>query len=77
MRIGALLLDLDRTLVDVQTYTDYETACKRLDEELGSVQLIDVPSSGWRSATHRAMATLSSLAPDPELWARADAIISC
>ena len=76
MTIEALLLDLDRTLVDVQTYTDYEEACRHLEQELGAVELIDVPESGWRSATHQAMATLSSLAPDPPAWARADEIIS-
>ena len=76
MTIEALLLDLDRTLVDVQTYTDYEEACRHLEQELGAVELIDVPESGWRSATHQAMSTLSSLAPDPPAWARADEIIS-
>ena len=76
MSVEGLLLDLDRTLVDVQTYTNYEEVCRVLDEELGAVELIDVPVSGWRSATHRAMATLSSLAPDPDRWARADAIIT-
>ena len=76
MKVEGLLLDLDRTLVDVQTYTDYEEACRALDDELGAVDLIDVPESGWRSATHRAMATLSSLAPDPDSWTRADRIIT-
>jgi phosphoglycolate phosphatase-like HAD superfamily hydrolase len=72
----ALLLDLDRTLVDVQSFTDYEAACGELDEAFGDLPLADMPESGWRTATHRAMAILFSLADSPQDWTRADEIIS-
>lgn len=72
----ALLLDLDRTLVDVQTFTDYEAVCDELDETFGDLRLVDMPESGWRTATHRAMATLFSLSGDTTDWARADDIVS-
>jgi phosphoglycolate phosphatase len=74
--VSALLLDLDRTLVDVQSFTDYEAACRELDEEFGEIALVDMPESGWRSATHRAMATLFSLSGVSDDWKRADAIVS-
>ena len=72
----ALLLDLDRTLVDVQSFTDYDAACRDLDAEFGEIALAEMPESGWRSATHRAMATLFSLSGSGEDWAKADEIIS-
>ena len=53
----ALLLDLDRTLVDVQTFTDYESAVDDVQRALGPVDLIGVPETEWRSATRTALAT--------------------
>lgn len=71
-----LILDLDRTLVDVQTYTNYEAACEDLKKALGEVALDLMPVSGWRSATQKAMAILFALASDEERWEVADRIIS-
>lgn len=75
-RLPTLLLDLDRTLVDVQTFTAYEVVCQELDEVFGKIRLSEMPESGWRSATHRAMAILFSLAGVEADWAHADEIVS-
>lgn len=74
-RSGAILLDLDRTLVDVQSFTNYEAACAAVDDTLGVIEVSDLPETGWRTATHRAMALLFSLVRDPERWRLADQII--
>lgn len=71
----ALILDLDRTLVDVQTYTDYETAVADVVREMGVVDLVGVPNTEWRSATRTAMAILVALAGDPERWQQASDLI--
>ncbi len=63
MRYAGLLLDLDRTLVDVQTYTDYETAVAGIPEA-ASVG-VATPQTDWRSATRLAMDTLVALSGTP------------
>ncbi len=69
------MLDLDRTLVDVQTFTDYESAVADVEREIGVVDLVGVPETEWRSATLTAMAILVALAGDPERWQRASDLI--
>ena len=71
----ALLLDLDRTLVDVQTFTDYEAAVADVEQAMGRIELVGVPDTEWRSATKTAMAMLVALAPDPERWQTASDLI--
>ncbi len=71
----ALLLDLDRTLVDVQTFTDYEAAVADVERELGSIDLVGVPETEWRSATRTAMGMLVALAGDPDRWQTASDLI--
>jgi HAD superfamily hydrolase (TIGR01509 family) len=73
--MNALLLDLDRTLVDVQTFTDYEAAVADVEREMGSIDLVGVPETEWRSATKTAMAILVALAPDPDRWQQASDLI--
>jgi HAD superfamily hydrolase (TIGR01509 family) len=73
--LKALLLDLDRTLVDVQTFTDYESAVADVERELGTVDLIGVPATEWRSATRTAMAMLVALSGDPARWQQASDLI--
>lgn len=75
VRPRGLLIDFDRTLVDLQSHTDYPAAAAALDSELGPVDLVDVPATGWRSETHRAMATLVALVDHPERWRLASEII--
>ena len=55
----ALLLDLDRTLVDVQTFTDYAAAVADLEARFGPLPgSEDVPDTYWRKATVAAMEAL-------------------
>ncbi|MEA2057674.1 MAG: HAD hydrolase-like protein [Actinomycetota bacterium] len=55
----ALLLDLDRTLVDVQTFTDYAAAVSDLEDRFGQLPgSEDVPDTYWRKATVAAMEAL-------------------
>ena len=71
----ALILDLDRTLVDVQTYTDYETAVQDVKRVMGDIDLNYVPATEWRSATLEAMAILVALSGEGDEWQRASDII--
>lgn len=61
----AILFDLDRTLVDVQTHTDYGTALAELEASIGSWDDPPTPPTGWGSATRRAMGILVALTGDP------------
>lgn len=72
---AALLFDLDRTLVDVQSFTDYAAA--RLDAEslVGHERtLAAVPSTDWSSDTQATMALLVTYAGDPRWDAVSEAI---
>lgn len=70
-----LLLDFDRTLVDLQSFTDYESAVSDVYAAIGDVDLSDTPATDWTSKTHEAMAILVSLADRPRLWQRASDLI--
>jgi phosphoglycolate phosphatase-like HAD superfamily hydrolase len=70
-----LLLDLDRTLVDVQSYTDYPAAVADVERVMGSIELGDLPDTEWASDTKKAMAILVALAPDPARWQQASDLI--
>jgi phosphoglycolate phosphatase-like HAD superfamily hydrolase len=69
-----LLLDLDRTLVDLQTFTDYEAALTDLEKRFGNLPGADVPATYWRPATLRAMEVLTALSGD-DRWQQASDII--
>ncbi len=43
--MSGLLIDLDRTLVDIQTFTDYEAAIANLEERFGDLPGADVPQT--------------------------------
>jgi len=72
--VSGLLLDLDRTLVDIQTFTDYETAVADLEERFGDLPGADVPQTYWRPATLRAMEVLTAWIGD-DRWQEASDII--
>lgn len=65
----ALLLDLDRTLVDVQSFTDYAAAVADLPAELAAA-VATTPDTDWRPATHRAMEILVALSGS-DCWQKA------
>lgn len=69
-----VLLDLDRTLVDLQSFTDYASAW----EEVGALVEADggmVPQTDWDRPTHACMATLVSLAGTPR-WQEVSSVIA-
>jgi phosphoglycolate phosphatase len=69
-----LLLDLDRTLVDLQSFTDYTAALADVRAIVGSWDDADVPDTDWDRPTQACMAVLHSLLGDPRWAAVSDAI---
>ncbi|MEI2764345.1 MAG: HAD family hydrolase [Dermatophilaceae bacterium] len=74
MATRAILFDLDRTLVDVQSFSDYPGALARVEERIRTWQEPPTPPSGWDGPTQRAMGVLLALWGDPR-WAEISAII--
>ena len=72
---GALLLDLDRTLVNVQLFTDYDSAWADVAPLLGDRPADLGLDTGWTSATRACMALLGDL-PAGELWTAVDRAIA-
>lgn len=71
----ALLLDLDRTLVDLQSFTDYSAALADVEALLGSWSESDVPETDWDRPTMACMSVLHSLLGDPR-WEEVSAAIA-
>jgi phosphoglycolate phosphatase len=69
-----LLLDLDRTLVDLQSFTDYSAALADVRAIVDSWDDADVPDTDWDRPTQACMAVLHSLLGDPRWVAVSDAI---
>lgn len=65
--IRAYLFDLDRTLVDLQTFTDYAAALRDVTALVGAREAAAVPAADWDAPTLSTMATLVALAGD-ERW---------
>lgn len=63
----AYIFDLDRTLVDLQSFTDYAAALRDVTELVGEQQGAAVPLADWDAPTLSTMAILVSLAGD-ERW---------
>ncbi len=71
----ALLFDLDRTLVDVQSFTDYAAARRDAEAVVGHDRSLSaVPTTDWTSDTQAAMALLVTYADDPRWEALSAAI---
>lgn len=75
MGARALLLDLDRTLVDLQTFTDYAAALDDVRALLGAWPDVDVPGTDWDGPTMACMSVLHSLAGDMR-WQAVSAAIA-
>jgi len=71
----AILLDLDRTLVDLQSFTDYATALADVEAIVGAWPDADVPETDWERPTQACMAVLHSLLGDPR-WHEVSATIA-
>ena len=63
----AVLLDLDRTLVDVQSFTDYDAAWVEVRAMFPGLAADEGPDTGWTSSTRACMATLAAL-HDSDAW---------
>jgi phosphoglycolate phosphatase len=61
----AILFDLDRTLVDVQSFTDYGAALADVEALVGTWPKVLVPTTGWDRPTRACMEVLVSLSGDP------------
>jgi phosphoglycolate phosphatase-like HAD superfamily hydrolase len=72
--VPALLLDLDRTLVDLQSFTDYDAAWAEVSE-LVDPSLGDAgPDTTWSSTTRACMGVIAGLT-DPAVWRTVSATI--
>jgi phosphoglycolate phosphatase-like HAD superfamily hydrolase len=71
----ACIFDLDRTLVDLQSYTDYGAALRELLQLLGGAQPAEVPAADWEAPTLTTMAILVGLAGD-ERWQAASDVVA-
>lgn len=67
MAARALLLDLDRTLVDLQSFTDYAAALVDVSVLLDSWPDASVPATDWDGPTMVCMSVLNALSGD-ERW---------
>lgn len=62
--MSAVLFDLDRTLIDVQSFTDYEAALVDVEAFIGDWDDPPTPATGWDGPTRRAMGILVALSGD-------------
>lgn len=60
----ALLFDLDRTLIDVQSFTDYAAALSEVEALIGGWADPPTPPTGWDGPTRRCMGVLTALSGD-------------
>jgi phosphoglycolate phosphatase len=69
-----LLLDLDRTLIDLQSFTDYAAAQTDVEHLVGTFAEADVPATDWDSATQACMSVLHLFIADARWQQISDAI---
>ena len=62
--LKALLLDLDRTLVDLQSFTNYSAALADVQDLVGEWSDVDVPTTDWDRATMSCMSVLHAFFGD-------------
>lgn len=70
-----VLLDLDRTLVDLQTFTDYDAAWAEVRSLVDPALAEAGPATGWSSATRACMGVIAALR-DEMLWHRVSQAIA-
>ena len=71
----ALLFDLDRTLVDLQSYTDYRAAMRDVEGLIGRWDDPPTPATDWDVPTLRCMGILVALSGDPR-WQQVSDVIA-
>jgi phosphoglycolate phosphatase-like HAD superfamily hydrolase len=62
--VKGLLFDLDRTLIDVQSFTDYAAALSDVEALIGGWADPPTPPTGWDGPTRRCMGVLVALSDD-------------
>ncbi len=72
--MSAVLFDLDRTLVDVQSFTDYAAALAEVESLIARWEDPPTPPTGWDGPTKRAMGVLVALSGDPRWQEISDVI---
>lgn len=72
--IRGLVFDLDRTLVDVQSFTDYGAALAHVRRLVAAWPEVSTPATGWDAATRSCMDVLVALAGGPRWQLVSDAI---
>lgn len=72
---SAILFDVDRTLVDLQNYTDYAAALADLHAMLEGWSEWEVLEADWDAPTLECMAILVALSADPR-WPGASAAVA-
>lgn len=70
----AFIFDLDRTLVDLQSFTDYAAALGDLAEYADPESGASVPQADWDAPTLSTMSILVALAGDPRWEAASGAV---
>lgn len=70
----AILLDLDRTLVDVQSFTDYAAALTSVSDETVTDGGTQLPTTDWDHPTHACMSLLVARAGDDSWQSTSDNI---
>ena len=71
----AVLFDLDRTLIDLQTYTDYGAALEDVESMIGSWDDPPAPETDWDAPTQHCMEILVALSGDPR-WSEVSEAIA-
>jgi len=72
---AAVLLDLDRTLIDLQSFTDYSAALTDIESLVGQWSDVQVPETDWDRATVACMSVLHALLEDPR-WTEVSRVIA-
>lgn len=75
MTVQGILFDLDRTLVDLQSYTDYAAALRDVTALVGEQRRADVPEADWDAPTLSTMAILIALSGDAR-WSTASQAVA-
>ncbi len=73
--VQGYIFDLDRTLVDLQSFTDYAAALRDLSGLVGEQEGAVVPKADWDAPTLSTMSILVSLAGD-ERWESASRTVA-
>jgi HAD superfamily hydrolase (TIGR01509 family) len=75
LRPRVVLLDLDKTLVNVEDHVDYCAALEDARAAVGAAERVEVPETHWSRCALEAMRLLVALAGDEARWQLASEVI--